>query len=59
MVHVALKKVICKNQETELNNKKMMMMMMMMMTEVTLMKMMAILVMIIHEVKGSDYLTGS
>ena len=55
MVHVALKKVICKNQETELNNKKMMMMM----TEVTLMKMMAILVMIIHEVKGSDYLTGS
>ena len=57
MVHVALKKVICKNQETELNNKKMMMMMMM--TEVTLMKMMAILVMIIHEVKGSDYLTGS
>ena len=58
MVHVALKKVICKNQETELNNKKMMMMMMMM-TEVTLMKMMAILVMIIHEVKGSDYLTGS
>ena len=56
MVHVALKKVICKNQETELNNKKMMMMMM---TEVTLMKMMAILVMIIHEVKGSDYLTGS
>ena len=56
MVHVALKKVICKNQETEL---KKMMMMMMMMTEVTLMKMMAILVMIIHEVKGSDYLTGS